>query len=171
MELSALRIDDYETRERGMVKLHTLYQIATCDDPVFDNVYLTTKYGSQGLWRSAICPGWGQMYKGSKTKGIAILAAEVAAIGGIIFTENERASYESKMLSQPKFAKQYKSKVDNFETARNCCIGAAAAIYIYNLIDAAVSPGARRVVVMPRNLNIAPTTSNDFTGMTLNYTF
>ena len=54
----------------------------------------------------------------------------------IIYTENMRATYASKMRSQPRFAKQYKSKADNFEIARNCCIGAAAAMYVYNLIDA-----------------------------------
>ncbi len=168
IELSALRIDEYETQEDGRVKLHTLFQVATCESPVFDNVYLTTKYGFSAR---AFVPGWTQMYKGSTGKGIAILAAEVAAIGGIIYTENERATYKSKMRSQPNFAKKYKAKADNFETARNCCIGAAAAIYIYNLIDAIVAPGARRVEVMPRNLDIAFVAEENFSGMTLRYTF
>lgn len=168
MELSALRIDDYKTHEAGRVKLHTLYQIATCNEPVFDNVYLTTKYGFSAR---SLVPGWAQMYKGSTGKGISILAAEVAAIGGIIFTENERATYESKMHSQPNFARQYKAKMDNYETARNCCIGVAAAIYVYNLIDAIVAPGARRVVVKPRNLHFTPVAYKDFGGATLSYNF
>lgn len=166
--LQAGVVDEYATSENGLCKLHTLYMVAVDPNPVFDNVYLTTKYGFSAR---ALVPGWGQMHKGSTGKGIAILAAEVAAIGGIIFTENERATYKSKMHSQPNFAKKYKSKADNFETARNCCIGAAAAIYIYNLIDAIVAPGARRVVVKPRNLDIAFVASEDFSGMTLRYTF
>lgn len=168
VELSALRIDEYETREGNRVKLHTLFQVATCDAPVFDNVYLTTKYGFSAR---ALVPGWAQMHKGSTGKGIAIIAAEVAAIGGIIYTENERATYKSKMRSQPNFAKKYKAKADNFETARNCCIGAAAAIYLYNLIDAIVAPGAKRVVVKPRNLDFAFVANEDFSGLTLRYTF
>lgn len=168
MELSALRIDEYIKNENGRVMMHTLFQVATCDTPVFDNVYLTTKYGFSAR---ALVPGWAQLYKGSTAKGLTILAAEVAAIGGVIFTENERATYESKMRSQPNFARQYKTKVDNYETARNCCIGAAAAIYVYNLIDAIVAPGARRVVVKPRNLQFAPVASKDFSGVTLSYNF
>lgn len=168
MELSALRIDDYDTMEGGRVKLHTLFQIATCDDPTFDDVYLTTKYGFSVR---ALVPGWAQLHKGSTVKGISILAAEIAAIGGIIFTENERASYESKMRSQPKFAKQYKSKMDNYETARNCCIGAAAAIYVYNLIDAIVAPGTRRVVIKSDNMNFIPVASKDFSGVIFSYKF
>lgn len=167
------RVDEYyEIYEEGGIrffKLYTLYAVSNVGKrAVFDDFNLTTKYGFSVR---ALIPGWAQMYKGSTAKGLTILAAEVAAIGGIIFTENERASYESKMRSQPNFAKQYKTKMDNFETARNCCIGAAAAIYVYNLIDAVVAPGARRVVVKPRNLHLAPVASKNFSGVTLSYNF
>lgn len=168
MELSALRVDEYVNVEYGGVRLHTLFQVATCENPIFDNAYLTTKYGFSAR---ALVPGWAQMYKGSTAKGLAIIATEVAAIGGVIFTENQRATYESKMRSQPNFARQYKTKVDNYETARNCCIGAAAAIYVYNLIDAIVAPGAKRVVVKPRNLEFTPIASRDFGGLALSYNF
>ena len=166
--LQAGNIDEYAVMEGGLCKLHTLYMVAVEPNPVFDNVYRTTKYGFSAR---ALVPGWAQMYKGCTTKGIAILAAEVAAIGGVIFTENERTSYGSKMRKQPNLAKEYKTKVDNYETARNCCIGAAAAIYVYSLIDAIVAPGARRVVVKPRNMQFAPVASKDFSGMTLSYNF
>lgn len=170
------RVDEYYEiyKENGVTvfKLYTLFAVSNVGKNArFDEFRVTNRYGAHGLWRSAICPGWGQMYKGSTAKGLTILAAEVAAIGGIIFTENERATYESKMRSQPNFAKQYKTKVDNYETARNCCIGAAAAIYVYNLIDAVVAPGARRVVVKPRNVYFTPMASKDFSGVTFSYNF
>ena len=166
--LQAGAVDEYATMEHGLCKLHTLYMVAVEPNPVFDNVYLTTQYGFSAR---ALVPGWAQLHKGSTAKGLTILAAEVAVIGGIIFTENERATYESKMRSQPNFAKQYKTKVDNYETARNCCIGAAAAIYVYNLIDAIVAPGARRVVVKPRNMHFIPMASKEFSGVTFSYNF
>lgn len=160
----------YPDGSRGY-EYYALFAVSeTANAPIYDEFSTTTSYGIKPVIMSLI-PGWGQMYKGSTTKGVIILAAEVAAIGGIIFTENERASYESKMRSQPNFAKQYKTKMDNFETARNCCIGAAAAIYVYNLIDAVVAPGARRVVVKPRNLHFAPVASKNFSGVTLSYNF
>lgn len=160
----------YPDGSRGY-EYYALFAVSeTANAPIYDEFSTTTSYGIKPVIMSLI-PGWGQMYKGSTTKGVIILAAEVAAIGGIIYTENERASYESKMRSQPNFAKQYKTKMDNFETARNCCIGAAAAIYVYNLIDAVVAPGARRVVVKPRNLHLAPVASKNFSGVTLSYNF
>ena len=140
-------------------------------NPIFDNVSFSTVYGVRGLWRSAICPGWGQMYKGSTVKGIAFLATEAVAIGGLIYTENARASYMSKMYSNPYQAHQYKTLVDNFSMARNCCIGVAAAAYIYNLVDALVAPGARRIVVKPYNLATSPISSHESIGFSLSYNF
>lgn len=143
---------------------------ATSNAPIYDEFSTSTSYGFKPVVMSLI-PGWGQMYKGCTAKGITFLATEVAAIGGIIFTENERASYEAKMRSQPRFAKQYKTKVDNYETARNCFIGAATAVYIYNLIDAIVAPGARRLIVKPSNLQFAPVVSRNFSGVSICYSF
>lgn len=168
MELSALRVDEHAIKENGRIKLVTLFQVATCEDPVFDNVEVTNKYDFSAR---AFVPGWGQMYKGSIGKGIAMIAAEVATIGGIIFTENERATNVSKMMSQPQYAKQYKNRADNYETARNCFIGAAIAVYVYNLVDAIVAPGARRIVVEPRSIQFSPMASNEFTGLTMTYSF
>lgn len=52
------------------------------------------------------------------------------------------------------------TKRDHFATGRNICVGAAAALYVYNLLDAFVTPGARRVVTLRSNGNtyaFAPT--------------
>lgn len=117
--------------------------------PLFDNVELTSRYGARGLWRSMIIPGWGQFYKGSTVKGALILGGTAVLVGGIIFTENERASYVKKLRSthNQSMIKSYRTKRDNYTTARNVCIGAAAALYVYNIIDAIVAPGATRAVV------------------------
>lgn len=168
VQLSALRVDEYATQENGMVKLHTLFQVATCSDPVFDNVYVTDKYDFSAR---VFVPGWAQLYKGSIVKGACIIAAEAVGIGGIVYTESMRAAYMSRVYSQPSFAKEYKNKADNFEIARNCCIGAAVAIYVYNLIDAIVAPGVRRVVVTPRNLQLTTSSASDFNGIGLSYSF
>ena len=173
VSINCERVDEYyEIYEEGGVrifKLYTLFAVSNGEkNATFDDFRLTEKYGFSAR---ALVPGWAQMYKGNMAKGITIIAAEAAAIGGIIYTENARATYISKMYSQPKFAKEYKSRADNFEIARNCCIGAAAAIYVYNLIDAIVAPGARRVVVKPRKIHFGTTASNDFCGLALSYSF
>lgn len=118
----------------------------------YDNMEITTQYGARGLWRSAIVPGWGQFYKGSYLKGGLILGGTAALVGGIVATETIKSDYVRK-IGETHNANQkrlYAKRVDQFSTTRNICIGALGALYIYNLIDAIASPGARRVVVKER---------------------
>lgn len=176
IELTANRIDEYWEIKRigwqNMYVCHTLFAVATSELPVlFDNVSFSRKYGIQGFVRSLI-PGWGQLYKGQKVKGACIMGGEILLIGGIIATENLRSSYIKKRNEQPKFFQTYNTKADNYENARNICIGAAAALYIYNLIDAIVSPGAKRTIIKKQTFPlIQPIASNDFNGVSLSWNF
>lgn len=156
--ITSRRIDEYwKPVQRGGVPVldyHALYAIerngAVAD---LSNISTTSSYGIQGLWRSAIVPGWGQFHKGSNLKGGLILGGTVALAGGIIFTENQRSDYANKIAKthDTDIKRAYATKRDNYATGRNICIGATAALYIYNLIDAIVASGARRVVVSHRD--------------------
>lgn len=153
VQLHVKSIAEYWTRDMdGTIHLTTLYAKSLNGTPKFDDVELTTKYGTQGLWRSAIVPGWGQFYKGSTLKGGLILGGTVALVGGIIFTENQRMDYVNKIAKthDAEIKRSYATKRDHFATGRNICIGAVTALYVYNLVDAVVAPGARRVVVNQR---------------------
>lgn len=153
VQLHVKSVAEYWTRDiNGTVNLTTLYAKSLNGTPNFDDVELTTKYGARGLWRSAIVPGWGQFHKGSNLKGGLILGGTVVLVGGIIFTENQRADYVSKIAKthDADVKRAYATKRDHFATGRNICIGAVAALYVYNLIDAIVAPGARRAVVKKR---------------------
>lgn len=153
-ELYVESIDEYWTRDNAgtyhLTKLYAISELGTV--PLFDNIDKTTKYGARGLWRSTIVPGWGQFHKGSNLKGGLILGGTVALVGGIIFTENQRADYVKKIMKthDANNKRAYATKRDHFATGRNICIGAVAALYVYNLVDAVVAPGARRIVVKER---------------------
>lgn len=136
--------------------LTTLYAKSLNEKPNFDSVELTTKYGIHGLWRSAIVPGWGQFHKGSNLKGGLILGGTVMLASSIIFTENQRSDYVDKIVKthDTNIKRAYATKRDHYATSRNICIGAVTALYVYNLIDAIVAPGARRIIVKsPQNGN------------------
>lgn len=117
--------------------------------PMFDRVDLTTRYGVRGLWRSMIIPGWGQFHKGANLKGSLILGGCAVLAAGIVFSENQRSDYAKKIIRthNTELINSYATKRDHFATARNICIGAAAALYVYNLVDAIAAPGAQRAVV------------------------
>lgn len=144
--LQALRVDEYHAGDKENVELHTLYMVALTDKPQFDTPILSTRYGAAPVAMSII-PGLGQWYKGGKAKGISLFAAEALSVGALILCENQRASYIRKAAENPRQNVEYCNMADNWATGRNICIGVAAGIWIYNIVDAAVSKGARRVTL------------------------
>ncbi len=163
-------IDEYWVISNGQYDIDVLYTVA--DKNVYggsydDNITVSSKYGVAGFL--SVVPGVGQFYKGDKLKGSLILGGEIIAAGGIILCENTRASYAKKMIEQPKHASEYNSLADTWETGRNICIGAAAAIYIYNLIDAFTAIGAKRIIVEKRKttLSAMPYLDNQSMGVGL----
>lgn len=180
VSLQGVKIDEYwERRDDGKYFLTTLYARSQLDrTPNFDDVTLTTKYGVNGFWRSAIVPGWGQLYKGSTLKGGLIIGGTVAFIGGIIYTENMRQDYMNKIKKTHNTdnIRTYKTRADNFAMGRNICIVGLSALYVYNIVDAIVAPGARRIVTKKNSngrgysLTPAPTADGGL-GIYAEYTF
>ncbi len=143
--LQALRVDEFFTYDKGVYTLHTLFEAATCNNPVFDYADKTEYYGIAPAFMS-IVPGLGQLYKGQTAKAVMFFGGTVACAVGAVFCEDQRKDNVSKMKGsmQPQ---QYKTRATNWKTGRNICIGAAVSVWLYNVIDAAVAKGARRVVV------------------------
>lgn len=148
------------------------------DIPIFDDVSFTTQYGVHGLWRSMIVPGWGQFHKGSKVKGAMFLGGTATLAGGMVYCQS-RITNSRNLAAQtynPEHLRIYSRRISNFSTARNVCVGAAAALYIWNLVDAVVAPGARRIVVKPA-MNLGgyslenPNGNTDAIGLSTAFTF
>lgn len=128
---------------------YTLYAVSEANMPLADNVGVTTRYGARGLWRSALVPGWGQFYKGDALKGSLFLGGTVLLAGGVTFCECMRQDriIKTQQTHDINQLRQFSADISNYALGRNICIGAAAALYLYNLIDAVVAPGAARIVV------------------------
>lgn len=166
-------IDEYYEPGRN---LGTYYFLVAVGNPKvssvnFDKVRITDKYGAQGLWRSAICPGWGQMYKGSQAKGLAILCAQVATLGGVVAFEGMRSGYVAKAKAQPRYAQQYYAKASNRKNIRNGFIAGAAAVYVYNLIDAVAASGTRYVKTSKNKLAFYPSLTPESMGFAVAFNF
>ena len=155
IDVECTTVDTYWKRmPDGNYQSYYLYQVAEPgQSPEFDETALTTSYGLSGLWRSAIIPGWGQFYKGTYMKGGLILGGCAAFVGGIVGVESVRADYVRKIgeTHDVDYKRLYAKRADQFSTARNVLIGALGALYLYNLIDVVAAPGARRVIVNPKN--------------------
>lgn len=153
-------------------RCYTLFAVGVAKGRAdFVPLTFSRKYGARGVWRSMIIPGWGQMYKGSAVKGGCILGGEALLVGGILISENLRSSYVKKMHEDPKHLKTYNTKADNWRNTRNACIGGAAALYVYNLIDALVANGRKRSFVRRSHFVLSPTLNTDCNGVAFAFNF
>ena len=152
--LHASLIDEYwERDDNGSYQLTRLYAKSELGQmPLYDNLELTTKYHSDpATWGLCLIPGAAQIHKGSYLKGGIIAGGSVAIAAGAIVCNSLRDKNIVK-INQSHSAdvrKYYNDKANNCVTARNVCLGTLAALYIYNIVDAFVAPGARRIIVHP----------------------
>lgn len=149
--ITARVVDEYWERNRGEYTVTELYTVndnnaGAGTGSYNDNIKLTTSYGALPVVYSLI-PGMGQFYKGSNLKGGLILGGAAICAAGIILSESTRHSYAVKRVEYPEHFDFYNKKVKNWEIGRNVAVGVGAALYVYNLIDAAVAPGRRKVKV------------------------
>ncbi len=184
IEVRAKVVDEYWVYNNGEYLCSTLYAVAndSYSTNSIDDISVTAMYGCRGLWRSALVPGWGQMYKGSKLKGGLILGGVALSAIAAVYTDNMAADYYSKMSQtyDTDAIRSYKTKGDQFVVARNVSIGAACALYLYNIIDAVVAPGARRIKISRKgssqeryvNYGFSPSVSQEGAlAMSLNLNF
>ena len=133
-------------------EMHQLYAISECNvQPQFDNFRLTDNYGIKPLFLSII-PGLGQIYKGQNAKGYAILGAETLLLAGGVYSVTEVGRYNRLAKKNPGVYNNYESNATTYRQIRNACFIAGGVLYVYNLIDAAISKGRRRVVVERQNI-------------------
>lgn len=176
INLTCRVVDEYWEQSHGLYMVSELYTVNDFNAPGqgsnADNIRLTTSYGIAPVVYSLI-PGVGQFYKGSNLKGGLMLGGTAVGVAAIIFTENQRATYAKKMKEHPQHIDFYRNKKSNWELGRNVAIGVTAALYVYNLVDAAVAPGRRRVVVSKSNVNysLAPVVTPDSFGVGLAMNF
>lgn len=135
------------------------------------NASITGRYPFSGR---VFVPGWAQLHKGSKGKGIFFILAEAACVGGIVATESMRASYESKYDSTHDVDKKrsYANKADNCANLRNGFIAGAAAVYLWNVIDGIAARGKRKAFMLgDAQLKVSPYVAPQTGGFALSLNF
>ena len=154
-EVFAQLVDDWSRYEDNVdswgFELHQLYAVSECNvQPQFDNFKHTDNYGIKPLFLSII-PGLGQIYKGQDAKGYAILGAEALLLAGGVYSVTEVGRYNRLAKKNLGVYNNYESNATTYRQIRNACFIAGGTLYIYNLIDAVISKGKRRVVVERQN--------------------
>ena len=136
----------------------------------FDCIQFSDNYGATPVLQSSLLPGWGQMSKRQNIKGGAIFIGEVGLLGVGLISENARIDNITRLNNTRDvfYKKQYLYYASNWENTRNVTFAIAGALYLYNLIDAAVSKGGKRYVYC-NNINVIPKISSRDVGLALVY--
>lgn len=166
-------IDEYYEIRGGRYYVVDLFAVTNSEGAIPDTFTRTTSYGVAPVFYSLI-PGVGQMYKGSMVKGGIILGSAVVVGAGIITAESLRASYIKKMKEYPKYHDFYNNKATTWKNIRNVTLGVGAGLYLYNLIDAAVAPGRRKVIVSRKHsyyYSVAPTWNGENMELAFSFEF
>lgn len=154
-------IDEYVERTPGApYKVYLLVQTAKNPTYEYEDVTVTRKYPFSAR---ALVPGWQQIYKGSKTKGALIIAAEAVGVAGIVTSFSMKASYEKFMQEDSKNMATYSESADMWQNIGWGCIAFTAAVYLCNIIDAAAAPGKEHIIVRKnkRSMAFMPVVSPD----------
>lgn len=171
LTVAAQVVDEWnEMLSNGAYRVNLLVQ--TKKNPMFayEPVSVTKKYPFSAR---VFVPGMAQLHKGSTVKGIAFIAAEVAAIGGVVAFEGRRSSYKSKIHTthNAKQRQDYIDKADNMQNLRNGFIAGAVAIYAWNVVDGIVAKGKKHVEVGNVAMRFAPFATPEMGGLAMNIQF
>lgn len=165
---SLTKVDEYSELDKGSsnpVK-YKVWQLYVIDCPWADRINLkyTTKYGfSTAGWRSLIIPGWGQFYKKQYVKGAAFLGVELVAAASAAYFQS-RYNYNIKhSLETPILDLQieYTNRAQKQTLYRNISLGACAAIWVLNVLDASLLEGRPRYIESNIDLALNSTQNNE----------
>lgn len=127
--------------------IYQLFAVSAPDiTPVFDDFEVTRQYNQVPLAMSLV-PGLGQIRKGQKAKGYAIMGTEAVVIGSIIYFAVEANRYEKLGRENPGAESSFDNKASFFRAARNVALVIGGGLYLYNLLDAALAKGAPHVLI------------------------
>lgn len=105
----------------------------------------------------SLIPGGGQLYKGDYLKAGLMFGGCAMGVGGIIICESQRQNYMSQVTQTHDVnnIRMLTSYAQNMAAFRNVFIAATAALYVFNIADAAFFAGKKQKVhVSPSGVKV-----------------
>ncbi len=162
--------DYYITKISGGKSLNNCWVLVrVAKNKAYANKPIYEPWGFDPVWRSALYPGLGQLYKGrysnkEKKKGTFLLLTGTAMIAGVISSQvlynyNHDQAYATESMSQRDF---YLDKRDMWGSARYGFAVGAGVIYLYSLIDASANKKVKRYSELQKRINIQPIIGTEY---------
>jgi len=185
-------VGDYDLviKQRGYENYHTRVFLDPARRIELD-ITLTPKTRFKAAVRSMVFPGWGQRYSDRKGRGLAFLILSVGASAAYLVADhNFNIKYDryDRRLNEYDRAVAQGARHDDLvvlssllndaqkeafdmEDVRRFTIGAAAAIWGLNVLDALLSSPQHGGIVTVNDLTVTPTTDGLTFGLALSHSF
>ena len=128
------------------------------------------KANATAALKSALLPGLGQIGKGYAGSGVVTMAGEAVLLGGAAYSYVKLNSMHSDFTAGTPIDGNSRSLYNTYTYAYYGCLGAAAVLYVYNIVRAATmkSRKGRPLTVVPALLPNGETVATGV-GLTLNF--
>ena len=164
-EVSFSKVDEYYELIKAndgslYYRVWILYSIGTKSRNT-PKINYTTYYGWDAGLKSAIIPGWGQLFKKNKKKGVIFMAGAAGSLGFYLYSQN-KYKYNINRLEESSsldIKLEYSSRADKFNSYKNISLGAAAVVWIWSIVDAVSTDGAPKYT--QRNFNFDVVSGNN----------
>ena len=165
---------EYVERHQSGPYPYTVYLLVqTAKNPTYqvENVKIST--GEYPFSARVFVPGMAQIYKGQTVKGALFITGEVLFVGGIAASFGMSTYYKNKRNSTHDTGQKqtYTDWANYAGYAGWAFVGAAAALYIANIIDGAVSKGEPFIEADGKKLSFMPVATPYSFGLAMNLNF
>ncbi len=174
---SITKVDEYSELDKNSSQSikYKVWQLYAIDCSWASQITLkySSKYGfGTAGWRSLIIPGWGQFYKKQYAKGSVFLGLELAGIASTMYFQSKYNYNIKQSLETPILDLQieYTNRAHKQALYRNISIGACAAVWVWNVLDATLLDGHPRYVDSNFDLALNSTSNNELV-LCLTYKF
>lgn len=172
------KVCEYSERDGYGYRVYILCQVAKDArvSPLWSTFNGCDRQGIDGMavLKSALVPGLGQIHKEQTVKGVCFLAGEALCIGGAVVAQSQRRTCLNKMNNTNNAAEKkfYADRANTYTTVRNIGIGAAAAVYVWNVLDAIIAKGNNHQALSYGGpMNLTPVITDESVALSLSINF
>lgn len=138
---------DYNVEQDPVFELCQLYAIGRKDTDVAFDGFERREISLPLAGLMSVVPGAGQLYKGNKAKGYALLGTSVFFAGAAVASQFKMVEWRDMMDKEPGVRDSWESKSIAMRKQRNILIGAIGCLSVYSIVDALVSEDVPRIEV------------------------
>ena len=172
------KVCEYPEKNGGEWTVYILCQVASAGNIAVQwsdfNQCDRQSVDGMAVLKSALLPGLGQFHKGQTAKGVCFLAGEALFVGSAVVAQSQRHIYINKMnnTNNATQKKLYADRANTFTTVRTISIGAAATVYVWNVLDAFISKSHHNRDLSYENpLHLTPVITDESVALSLSINF